>query len=651
MGAPNTFEASARVYIAGILMPFMRVSVTTAFNTPPTATVSLPPYSELFGIGRMDRIPIQIFVEETWLEDGEFILLFEGEITSFSYVSSGLSREIVVNAQSVLALLRDVNIQFMSSFEDIVKKKIIKGENNTAINTISPGSIFPMSLFMNGLSTVESRSLIKTPSQYLENAYRFMEERGSLDEANDSELAGFYSEYSKRIKLSDRYITLPYFDEVGKVWETAADKGRAFPLIDGLQIQAAMQQIQQSAATAMSVNRGPAKGSVYDLLNYMVGQMEYEYAFICTPKYEGGKMVCSCLKPILYESMPPSCNIVYRPMNCNIRTSEKVYQVPTRVRISNDRGPLASVGNDANDPLVLQGIIDYYPTEKYKEKDPSPDESNNWYASERLEEEKHTGTYMFDTKAPSWMSYITPESMGANDNKELKNRIMKHFLMLKRYEIRNMQAQFSFNPYLTPGFPGAIYDSDDQNFVFVGHVLTVNHEISKSDFTTTANMSFVRMVDEAIEEPLENTVPKINDITTDKDDMTVVYGKILGCHAVDHQEIKDMSEGDDQEFQSNPREAYKKTRRDVTTFDEYLEFMDLGITTEEEDEDGNMVPTVLSGQFVSDRMDNTVPDELNKEWVNKYREELNRPEPKDLNGIRWKLKKVADREFKNKVYI
>ena len=69
-------DVNVLTYVAGVLVPTSEVGVTTAFNAVPTATISLPPYPQLFGIGRKDRIPVHIFFKDTVI--GEYKLLFEG---------------------------------------------------------------------------------------------------------------------------------------------------------------------------------------------------------------------------------------------------------------------------------------------------------------------------------------------------------------------------------------------------------------------------------------------------------------------------------------------------------------------------------------------------------------------------------------------
>ncbi|MCL1916388.1 MAG: hypothetical protein FWG17_06775 [Desulfovibrionaceae bacterium] len=38
-GNMNIFNVDRRVYIAGVLMPTLAVSITSTYNTPPTATI------------------------------------------------------------------------------------------------------------------------------------------------------------------------------------------------------------------------------------------------------------------------------------------------------------------------------------------------------------------------------------------------------------------------------------------------------------------------------------------------------------------------------------------------------------------------------------------------------------------------------------
>jgi len=645
-----------RVYIAGILVPSLSVSITTAFNSPPTATISLPPYPELFGIGREDRLPVHVFARESWLDglNGDFILIFEGEIQSFSYTSTKLGREIVVNAQSLLIVLKDVNIRTLTSFQEVAHNTMTRGENSTANKPITPGFVFPMSLFMRGIAEVDEGNLIQTPTEYLENIYTFFQTRGEGIEklkGDEVELAGFYQRYAESIRLLKRYTKLPYFDEIDSgIWSGGEDKAAAFPLIDGMQRQSALRQLTSVSNAAMGVE-GPTQGSMYELVNYIVSQMQYEFAFINSPRFDGENLISTCLKPILYEAPPPACNIIYRSMVESIRTMENVYQVPTRVRLMNTRGPTGILSDGGRSPYAYWSIIDYYPTEEYADKDPSTNDIKNWFATELLESENFTGTYTFTTEAPAWMSYITPANDGEEVGREVKHRIMRYLLTLKKYEARRLEVQCSYSPYITPGFPAVVFDADDKAFVFVGHVVAVQHTLSKEGQPSTqVTMSFTRPLHEAMDEKsrLENPVPEVDKITTDPEAVSRIYQEILGCGAVSFSELVELQHSDDADSQINRGVAYEHTVRDIVTFEDYLDFMGLEAPDSGKalDAEGQEIPMVLTGEFVEDRRDTTPADELEEQWGGyEFSGSM-----AGLDGIRWKLKAIADREFTNAIY-
>ena len=71
MKVSNIFLSDVRVYIAGVLVPATSVSITTAFNNFPQCQITLPPYAELYGLGRKDKIPVFVFIRYTFVE-GQF---------------------------------------------------------------------------------------------------------------------------------------------------------------------------------------------------------------------------------------------------------------------------------------------------------------------------------------------------------------------------------------------------------------------------------------------------------------------------------------------------------------------------------------------------------------------------------------------------
>lgn len=629
MSLPNVFEISTLVYVAGVLLPHSRVSISTAFNAPPSATVSLPPSPLLYGLSRFDRIPIQIFIKESWLdfdldpndEDAEmskYIMLFEGEITDFSYSSTGTSKEIVVNAHHIISFLRDVNINFMTSVRAIATKNMVKGEDITGYQVTVPGEYFPLSLFMRGLAPPSKESLIDTPSDFLKNLYDFVQTPGSMNQDNDSLLAKYYSKLAKFINLEKRYTRLPYFDKVGELWKSDGSTAGAFPLLAGIQTSTAIEQLQQASNGAMNVKNGPVKGSLYDILTYIVSMMEYEFAMFASPKYDSssGEIVSSCLKPIFYEAMPPACNVLFRSMTGSLKTIEKTYQVPTRIRIFDNKSTLAHMIKGDNSPLAQSSLVDFYPSSTPAD---TPDITTNHYAKEMTMREEWTGTYLYEAQAPIWLSYIT--STGNEDIKTLRQRVMEHLLILKQYEARNLEVDSALNPYITPGFPGAVFDAEDEGFTFVGHVVSVTHNISKRGCTTSTSLSFVRMVEEATMNPLHNPLDDINDVTTNSTKMSEVYNKVIGCPSTSFEDIEVLSNDINDSKHRDPKQAYQfNQRQGILRLPQFINLHG-GQFAYTKDVDGNKIPTKLTGDYFEDRFDEDLISKLEQvaaeESVNK----------------------------------
>ena len=549
-----------------------------------------------------------------------------------------------------MAFLQDMQFNFLHSLEDLAASGT-EGYTDVSYQNFSPGIVFPLSLFMYGLGDASEENLVKFPFQYLENMAKFIAKGGSqkpsMQQYNDSALAQFYANYSESIKLLERFVKVPFFDEESDVWPpTGPDKARVFPLIAGMQIKAAMDQLLNLA------NEGVSQGTVIQFINHIVNQLEYEFAFYSSPKYKDGKLINISLKPMLYDAVPPNCNILYRSQVKSINTAEQVYGIPTRVRTRDINGTFARLAQGMKSGITEYGLVDYWPTRKYKDNtiNPKTTESQelsplpNYLATELLDEfpldgEKYTGPYVYETAAPSWMSYVGPDAVGGN-LEIFKDRVLARLLHHKQYERRTLQVQSSFTPYVTPGFPGAVYDSQDSNFVFTGQVLAVNHSISKGDFSTTVELGFVRLVEESVFEPMNNPIPSIDTITKDTARMEVIYDELLGATAASWESV---SENRYIKAQDDPYEAYLEQYRSIATLDEYLGFMglekEMGIIG-----DGDEVPVLLRGKYLEERRP------IN-EYIPLPDYTSGSKEAATLEGLRKILKTIAEIEFNRTVYM
>ena len=673
----SIYLSEARVYVAGILMPTITVTITSTFNRPPMAEIVLPAYSELLYMGERDRIPVHVFVRETMVESPEFLLIFEGFISETTYVNSALQRSVAITAISNFDILNDVQVKFMTSFEDIYNS-MLDGAKDLANFIYVNKYTFPIYLLKYGLvqgDGKEEGKEIRFPSDYLENIYAYMQMAGPsgndyLKGQNQSALAEYFGNQARRMRFLDRFVRLPYFDEAGKdgfAWDVGqfkfagpdGESATIFPMMYGMQASHAFGILAQGA------NNAAPQQSLMELLTYLVEEMEYEYLFISNPAYFGpgkasteaasnkkvaqatanvsniiasaaqnkpntsttenstggttstessddsDKLVSSCLKPLFTDTMPPKCNIMYRTLVDNIHMNVVHKGVPTRIQVTNTYSALERVTKNINPSfLTMYGLIDYYPSERYPVFEDAGGETKykKYLGSELLEVEKYTGPWLRQLHTPRWFHYLHDNIYG-NDKapkikvggqevdagKVFKERFFRRQLLNCKYLQRQMQANCMFDPYITPGFPGVVFDSGDSSFAFAGHVVTVVHTISPANMSTQVAMNFVRPLHEAVQEKIPNPITSIQDVTHDKNRLSEIYQRLLGSDAVEFEELEGLaiSTESPQSANNNANAAYLAKRRNIASFEEYLKFMGFEATLGNGPE-GPQTPIILT---------------------------------------------------------
>ena len=616
------YELDVKVYLSGVAVPVRSVTVSTAFNTIPRVTLSMPPFHELYGIGRQDRVPIQVFVRDVFSADdsetyGNYILLHEGEISSFGYQRSAIGRELVINGQGLLAFLQDAKITLVNNTEDMASQTLTsEGTKAMAVNG-TLNNIVPVRLLMQGVSQGTSPTkIIDYPYQFLENIVAYLS--GETEESNITALWKFYHAYaSDKINLAGRIAPVPGFDDNSIIGESAG----GFPMLKALQSSIVTQTLSHLVRDAASMD------SFYGFLDHIVSNLEYELAMHTSPTVttseSGVAMPSIFLKPMLYDALPPRCNIIYRSQCSSLQSQENVYQVPTRVRSSDDFGVMAALSQGESGFLQKLGRLSSYPR-------PTADphavtDNTDPLQQQLLESELYTGPYLQDTQAPAWLSYITPYKSGTaeeaseTDIQELKDTMHKHMLLLQIYNKRSVSVTMPFNPFITAGYPGAVYDDELSNFIFIGHVLSVEHHLGKMMATTTVQLNFTRLLEDELnttytslkeyietgtaliasgeDTALTNIVPEISDkITKVSGPMDSLYGSLLGCASIGDFKNLAMQKGNEgvinPAVQDDAKAAYEETYRRIITLEEYAEFMGLAY---------NSSSDTLLGSFTTDR--------------------------------------------------
>jgi hypothetical protein len=619
------------VYVAGVLIPVNSVTISAAYSNIPRCSISVPPHYSLYGISRRDRVPVQVFLGNTFAKaksgggnkfsgdpENDFILIFEGEISGFGYVSRASGKEFIINCVHHSIVFNDIKLDFLSSIDELSKAHL-PGEYLASLKSFTYSKQFlPLSLFMHGLSFKEG--IIKYPTELLANAINFILKKEDAKFTDSSVLSDYYSSRFSLLKMDKRFSSIGIFDESNEVGECC------FPLLSGMQ-KSFTAKFLQAGLNQMS---GPNFGSLFEILAFVLEKLEYEFAMYTNPTgTPGGNINFMCLKPMLYEALPPLCNVIFKSHVGSISTVEQTHGVPTRVRVK-DLTYIPGI-TDTNSPLSPFMRLDYYPSEKYTKGSDvihDYDSGKSLFNSEILRSELSTGPFLYDCMAPGWTTYLN--NTDASDPAgfmEYKNRIMKSQLQMKILESRNFNVTMAFNPYVVQGVPAVVYDTEDSSFIFVGYVLAVDHTISKRGISTTLNLGLVRDIKDELNDDtmLNNTYEPISTKYTHKvDQMTKVYNTICNSEAIDYNSLATDYLKHDAQY--DPLEAYEVNSRNVCTFKTYMDFMGLTYTNKSSTRNsaGDVVYTMLDGEYVDKRYNSDLRDKI--------------------------LKPIADSDFSTRIY-
>lgn len=589
MSANNLFDIDIRAYISGILVPVSNISVTSSFNAIPTCTLSLPPHAELYSIGRNDRIPVQVFISNTFCEKpDDFILLFEGEVTGFGYRSTDFGRELTINTQHYGAFLKDMHMRVMRTLDDFALSTVSGAKFSGANSSSHVDFTYPGSLFTKGLGNFQEDNLIDYPQEFLDNAITFAGSGGNA-------LMDFFKQYLDDIRATQRWVPVPIFDDGDVTGADGPKKG--FPLLHGMQRGTTLSQLVGMASD------GPQMATLYDLLNYIAQNMEFELAMIPNPTYSG-RLASILLKPMFYEAVPPVCNIIPRALTSQLDMQERTHGTPTRVVTRNVSGVANGLAHGGNSVVKQFAISDCYPPRGGAPREGKAD----FLVETLLDYEQRTGPFVYETQMPIWYDFVNPET-AAGDSDIFRDSLMRHLYTLKRYERRRGSVSMGLSPFVVAGFPALVFTAENTGLDFVGQVLTVSHNINKQAASTQLELGFMRTLAEERSIPLENTLKSISDnVTHDYISMSEVYGPTIGCHAEDV--IHNPGYVQAADAHKDPLSAYKYTERSICTQEEYADFMGYEIAKTDLDSLNRVRPTQYTGPRLTDRFDSALIEYL-----------------------------------------
>lgn len=375
----RAYSNSWIVYINGLQVPVAGVQVVSGVWQIPQATIQMVPNPALMRLGAEDRVQVQVFYCDQWYRSPPtFCLLFDGEIVSWSFVSTTGSRAIAFAAVDYIQILTQLFFFFMGSFDDIATGASGQalGVGGATVELAGYGALYPYSLFSQGLAdpgdSTANNAVITRPIDFAYNIVRALIKAQHPNRTIPA--ANFFAPWCKRTNFHRRWLALPYIDQ---------DPGSnpnvgVFPVLRAIQAEQAIAAVARMAATT------GAAGSMFDMLRDVLMTMMMEVSMNPAPAAVRSDYVSLlpkgpvsdtqgpiflanyCVKPQFFFGLPPTCNVFFTPMVGDYAYNENYITQPTRMYF-NDEAILSALNANANVGRGLAALFQDALTTAYPE--------------------------------------------------------------------------------------------------------------------------------------------------------------------------------------------------------------------------------------------------------------------------------------------
>lgn len=569
-------EGSYLVYFNGIEIPATAVSVTSGVWQIPTATVSVVPDATLAGIGREDRMHVAIFyLDDVYTpNDPQFRLLFDGEITGWSYSNTARGRSMNFACISQLAILEEIYPYFVTGLDSMLTSTIQATNANQAVFSHA-GLTFPSSLLYNGFDQSIGNGL-KRPYDIVENILRALIGSTAQQQLGSAVSAGFYGRYMRRSNMVNRWVPSPLLEDLNQ----NPSRG-LFPVVQAVQSESIINALSQQISQVGNA------GSFWGVLQQLFNMVYYEIIaipnatmakvrmggtspglIIGPPTWnssgqisagnpfqlasEPNRLMQFITKPQWLFGIPPMCNAIFPSMIQELSYSEDYRSQPTRMGINDEflltLNPSGMNTNMAPFAVLHGGYPQAYADElerKFGQFNNNGDILRSGKNFLIWPEEYFKGPLLKQERLPNWFNYIDdaltmeqrskmqPTETSTNNNatatqsdqvqnspdlyqkrKQLMTAFAHYEYVRQRGAAKRGGVNMVFNPYVVPGFPTIIFSDVPSNQNYHAYVTTVTHTMTASSMGTQLGFTFAQTLDDLIYEV--DKVRKTKDFTDGK---------------------------------------------------------------------------------------------------------------------------------------
>lgn len=569
------------LYLNGVEVPCLPINVTYGVWQIPEASFSLVPHWLLERLGAEDRVEAVIFFLDTLSDPTEppvFRLLFEGEITGMAYTNSPHGRAMQFTAAADISILSQMTYQLLSNVDAVAA---YASDPAAGVDGIyQPGAFASTFLFQQGLvvppaGTDHDAPTIQRPFELLYNVVRGMLDTAIPPEQRSVPSINFFARWARKRNFVNRFFALPIFEDV------VDGKAGCFPIIKAVQSSSALQTLQTYSMTSLDA------GTFWETLQRVIGTVFCEVMMLptaplarvrlsdgvvigdaSTPPRENAepttplRLLNYAVKPQMMFSIAPMCNVFFPSQIESLGYSENYISQPTRTYIGDSliSGAMQTPG------LAAAALSFGYPKEvdavlrqKVGGLDSSAGKKQATQASLSgknmlvFPEEFFKGPVVNRGSVPAWFQLmknsLAPEVAGPQTEAAAQEGVRLHALMQSyvayehfraRYEKRSGNLSLGWNPFVVPGFPCVILDSNESGLHMMGYVTSVTQSLAPGNFSTNVFYSMGRSFPEMFQQLLdaktagktlgaapEEPIDSVRDTTQDFDKAEQFYNALF----------------------------------------------------------------------------------------------------------------------------
>ena len=529
--APVHHRGGWIVYFNGVEVPSISASVTYGVWGIPQANVTVPADRLMQRFGVDDRVRCTIFALDTHRSTGtqetdQFRLMFDGEILNFGYQGQATGRSMSFTAIDFIESLTRLFPFFVTSLTNIAQNQA-SVDGNKVSSTINPFA--PLNSLLN--RGVRSQERITRPFGFVENILDYLLNDVLTETEKSVIVQQWYGKWNERTKFNSRFVPSPYIEDTSATIGQGPlpDAGGVFPIFKAAQSASAVRALA-------GIGEQIPNGSFYKLIQAIFQHVYYELSFLPTAPYlkvnaetrditgsgedallpgEERVIASYMTKPQTLFSIPPACNVLWPSMITGFSYDENYATQPTRTYLGDphifnflDKG---SAGQDAVAQRAL--TVGYPPiaNERLSSKNVENDANGNIH-NFLTPEEYYKGPVYNQLDTPTWYAFLSKES-GEKDtegretyNANLQRLYARYEHFRTRATRRNGGVTCSHNPYILPGFTGAVMDTEESGCHVFGYITNVTHQYGQDGMSTNVNMTHAQTLSQYVDTLMDNLV-------------------------------------------------------------------------------------------------------------------------------------------------